>query len=52
VAADGADGAAAGTEAEAASCVSDNTTDSRVFGGATFRLVQMRGDLVLTVTRI
>ena len=38
-------GAAAGTEAG----VSDNTTDSRVFGGATFRLSQMGGDLVLTV---
>ena len=50
VAANGADGAAAGTKAETASCVSDNTTDSsRVFGGATFRLSQMGGDLVLTV---
>ena len=41
----------AAVAADGASCFSDNTTDdsSRVCGGATFRLSQMGGDLVLTI---
>ena len=49
VATDAADEAAAGTEAKAASGVSDDTSESPVVGGATFRLTQVGGELVLTV---
>ena len=49
VATDAADEAAAGAEAKAASGVSDDTSESPVVGGATFRLTQVGGELVLTV---